>query len=66
MIIKYVHNESVTCIHYENEKIFLNDCRKPEFRKTLFNAKDVIVLENDGSHYGYNTLLEVYRKYRNN
>lgn len=64
MIIKYVHNENITCTHYENKNIFLKDCSKPEFRSALFNAKDVIVLENNGTHQSYDTLLEVYRKYR--
>ena len=64
MIIKYVHNENIVCTYYENENIFLNDCRKPEFKNKLLNSKDVIVLENNGTNYSYNTLLEVYQRYR--
>ena len=48
LIIKHVYNGNITCAHYENEKTFIKQCRKPEFRDVLLNAKDVIVLENNG------------------
>lgn len=64
MIIKYVHNGNVICTQYENKNTFLKDCYKPEFREVLLNAKDVIVLENNGTNYGCKSLLEVYQKYR--
>lgn len=63
MIIKHVHNGNITCAHYENEKTFIKECRKPEFRDILLNAKDVIILENNGNNYGCKTLLEVYHRY---
>ena len=63
LIIKHVYNGNITCAHYENEKTFIKQCRKPEFRDVLLNAKDVIVLENNGNNYGCKTLLEVYHRY---
>ncbi len=64
MIIKYVHNGDITCAHYESEQTFLKECYKPEFRDVLLNSKDVIVLENNGTNYSCNTMLEVYQRYR--
>ena len=49
LIIKHVHNGNITCAYYENEKTFIKQCRKPEFRDVLLNAKYVIVLENNGN-----------------
>ena len=63
MIIKHVYNGNITCAHYENEKTFIKQCHKPEFRDVLLNAKDVIVLENNGNNYECKTLLEVYHRY---
>ena len=65
MIIKYVHNGDIACTYYDNEQVFLNECRKPEFKDVLFDAKDVIVLENSGHSFMYNNMLEVYHKYAN-
>ena len=64
MIIKYVHNDVIKCTQYDNSNVFLKDCYKPEFKDILFNAKDIIVLENDGTSYACNNLLEVYQKYK--
>lgn len=64
MIIKYVHDGNINCTYYENENVFLKECYKSEFKDTLLNAKDVIVLENNGNTYSCNMLLEVYQKYK--
>ena len=64
MIIKYVYDEHVICKQYESEQAFLKDCDTVEFKDILLNSKDVIVLENNGTNYSYNTLLEVYQRYR--
>lgn len=60
MIIKYVYNNQLYCIHYDNYKSFLKECSDPSFKSKLNDTKDVIVLLNDGCSKTFNNLKEVY------
>ena len=64
LIIKYVYNDEIICTQYNSVDAFLKDCYRDEFKDKLFDAKDVIVLENDGTQCSYGGLLDVYQKYK--